>query len=334
MTHSKQPAPPADDGRARTSKSAQQTRAIDIVRDLHGPRRAERYATFSERFRKKVPPERFNPIVDEIHERQGPLDDVRVLSERPREPSGWVTVQAIALFERGAELYTVTLDEAGVVHGLVVKPIGDDAEEKGPGPADAYVSKRAYALPGAGRWVVGNGGRAAKGNNHVGNLHQWYAYDLVQHGEDGKSHRGDGKKNEDYLAFGQPVLAPADGTIITAIDGAPDNAPGDRDRYVIPGNLVIIDHGDGEHSFIAHFQRGSIVVRPGARVKQGQLLGKVGNSGNTSEPHIHWHLANHANMSRGHGLPIKLVSMLVNGNLVDTPEPVRGDTLEVTTPRR
>src|SRR4029079_12590680 len=131
---------------------------------------------------------------------------------------------------------------------------------------------------------------------------QRFALDLLGIGADGKTKRGDGTRNEDYYAFNRDVLAPADGTVIEVVDGVRDNPPGSLNSYSAVGNCVLIQHRGDEVSVLAHFQRGSIVVKAGDSVKRGQLLGKCGNSGNSSEPHLHYHLQNSPVLQDGLGI--------------------------------
>jgi murein DD-endopeptidase MepM/ murein hydrolase activator NlpD len=298
--------------------------AVAVVRALNGPDRAAAYAMFGAGFQDAKVRDEVMRLLDDVGANLGPLASAEVL-RRERLPGahGLARATVRGAHQRGQVEYGVVLDAAGVVVGLTITR-SDDA----PGPADDYVSKTAYGLPALGRWKVTNGGRARKTNVHVGNVHQWYALDLVQTGPDGKSHRGDGRAVEDYYAWGQTLVAPADGVVVVAVDGVPDNPPGVMDKYFVPGNLVTIDHGGGEHSYLAHFQRGSVLVRPGDRVRRGQPLGRVGNSGNSSEPHIHWHVANMPVMHEGHGLPIRLDGVMANSQPLPVPVPVRGDVLE------
>jgi murein DD-endopeptidase MepM/ murein hydrolase activator NlpD len=149
-------------------------------------------------------------------------------------------------------------------------------------------------LPFRGEWYVFWGGDNAKVNYHVGTRNQRRAADLVIYDSSGKSHRGDGKKNEDYYCYGQELLAAADGTVVTAIDGVPDNVPGSMNPYSVVGNCLIIEQGPHEYSVYCHFQPGTQRVKKGDAVKQGQVLGLCGNSGNSSEPHLHFHMQNTA----------------------------------------
>jgi murein DD-endopeptidase MepM/ murein hydrolase activator NlpD len=91
-----------------------------------------------------------------------------------------------------------------------------------------------------------------------------------------------------YAIWGEPVYAPCAGTVIEAVDGRPDMRPPTVDREYLPGNNVLLDCGR-VWVLLAHFQNGSVQVRSGDTVTAGQWLGRVGNSGNTGEPHLHVH---------------------------------------------
>ena len=116
------------------------------------------------------------------------------------------------------------------------------------------------------------------------------AFDLLGVGEDGKTRRGKGNGTEDFYAFGRDVLAPGDWEVIKVIGGVRDNAPGSMNSSAAVGNCVVIQHREDEVSVLAHSKQGSIVVKACDQVKHGQLLGQCGNSWNSSEPHIHYHL--------------------------------------------
>jgi hypothetical protein len=310
---------------ARSTPRSPAEQALTLVRQFHGPERAKAYAGFGERFRAAVSEPQFAGILDALERTLGHLTDVRAL-DQSGSPA-LTTVVLAAFYERGTRRYEVSLDAGGVVQGLFVRPFIED-EPGGKGPADDYVAKRTYRLPARGAWYVSNGGPTAETNHHVGNAQQWYAFDLQRRDADDKVARNDGQKNEDHFAWEQPVIAPADGLVVSVVNGIPDHGPDHRDQYFIPGNTVVIDHGGGEFSMLAHFRANSIAVKPGQRVKQGAFLGKVGNSGNSSGPHIHWHLANDGDPSRGHGLPIRFAPLSVNGVRVEAPAPSRGDTLD------
>lgn len=146
--------------------------------------------------------------------------------------------------------------------------------------------------------LVANGGNASLINAHHMTLAgerfrpyrgQSYGADLVRINALGIRARG--LLPDDpaaYAIFGNPVVAPCDGTVIRAQDGLPDLPPPQVDRANLAGNHVIVDC-DGIWIVLAHFQRGSVMVTEGTPVRTGELIGRVGNSGNTSEPHLHIH---------------------------------------------
>jgi len=115
-----------------------------------------------------------------------------------------------------------------------------------------------------------------------------YAVDFnIQDRSTGLSFRTDGKRVEDYYCYGKPVVSPVSGRIVEVIDDCEDNPPGVIDDQNNWGNFVIIFSDWGYYAELSHFVRGSIIVRPGEYVVQGQLIGKCGNSGYSPEPHIH-----------------------------------------------
>ncbi len=186
-----------------------------------------------------------------------------------------------------------------------------------------YKTKTKLILPFRGTWMVSNGGRTLETNNHMkfadgdGPKNQLFAYDFR------RGHTGNGEKLEEYDVFGEGVLAPGDGVVIQIIDGAMDVLPGERDRGVGVGNMVIIDHQNGEFSVLCHFKYQSIRVDVGDHVKQGDLLGFCGNTGNTSEPHIHFHLQDGPRMHTAGALPAQFAKIIVDGEMKTKFEPVR-----------
>ncbi len=145
-------------------------------------------------------------------------------------------------------------------------------------------------LPFDGKWFVEWGGDTKKLNYHRVSVAQRGAFDFVGHDKYGKSYKGPGTHNEDYYVFGKDVLAPADGEVLEAVTGVRDNKPGQTNLFAVGGNYLLIKHSPKEYSFIAHLRQGTTKVKAGDKVKTGQKVGECGNSGNSSEPHIHYHL--------------------------------------------
>jgi murein DD-endopeptidase MepM/ murein hydrolase activator NlpD len=200
-----------------------------------------------------------------------------------------------ATFEKGTLDMQIALDSRGLIAGLTFTPhVATKAEP------DKHQTQ--LSLPFKGRWLVFWGGDTRELNQHHEVPNQRFAFDLLAVGEDGKTQRRDGTRNEDYYAFGREVLAPADGTVVEVIEGVYDNAPGSMNPYSAVGNCVVIQHREEEVSVLAHFKQGSIVVKVGDKVNRGQLLGQCGNSGNSSEPHVHYHLQNSPVLQDGLGI--------------------------------
>jgi hypothetical protein len=138
---------------------------------------------------------------------------------------------------------------------------------------------------------VVSGGRSALVNNHWSLDVQHDAIDLVQV-VDGKTYRGDRSRLENFHIFGDRVLAVADGRITAAVDGHPDLPIGVTTWENMAGNHVILDIGGGHYVLYGHLQQGSLRVQAGDQVRRGQVLGLVGDSGNTGEPHLHIQVQN------------------------------------------
>jgi len=134
---------------------------------------------------------------------------------------------------------------------------------------------------------VGWGGDKIETNYHAIAADQRWAYDLLV-----APYATGSAKLEDYGCYGVPVLAPASGLVVKAHDGEPDQIPGTvSNNFKAPtGNHVVIRLEEtGTHLVIAHLKTGSVAVKTGDALVEGQVIGQCGNSGNTSEPHIHIH---------------------------------------------
>ena len=111
---------------------------------------------------------------------------------------------------------------------------------------------------------------------------------------------------------GEPVHAVADGTVVTVVDGIPDEPIGELgasglvvDWETISGNRVVVDMGEGHYAWYEHLENGSVGVQEGDPVSKGQVLGRVGNSGNTSHPHLHFAVTDSPVSGQGRGLPYR-----------------------------
>ena len=146
-------------------------------------------------------------------------------------------------------------------------------------------------VPFTDRWEVASSGRSALVNNHWTLAVQRDAIDFVRL-VDGKTYRGDRSRLENFFIFGQPLVAVADGRVTEAVDAHPDLPVGGNTWHDMAGNHVIIDIGDGHYVLYGHMKLGSVRVRVGDQVRRGQLIGQVGDSGNSDEPHLHIQVQN------------------------------------------
>ena len=224
-------------------------------------------------------------------------------------------------FQQGVFALNVSLDGDDKVRGFVIKPYLVDSL------AQLERNITALRLPFIGLWTVVWGGDTPEQNYHVENRAQKGAFDFLIVGETGKTYRTDGRSNEDYYAFGQELLAPCDAEVVMVVDGIKDNPPGEMNPLYIPGNTVILKTTSGEHLVFAHFKQNSVVVRQGEKVKRGQLLGLCGNSGNSSEPHLHFHLQNVEEMYKATGAKMYFEKLFVNGEWREDYSPVKGEVV-------
>ncbi len=186
-----------------------------------------------------------------------------------------------------------------------------------------YVTRTRLRLPFHGEWFVYWGGRTERQNYHVVYPSQRFAYDFVM-AKSNKTFSGDGKKNEDYYCFGKEIIAPAAGKVLKTLDGIEDNSPGVMNPKQPFGNFIILDHQNGEFSVFCHFKKNSIAVKEGQNVFAGEVLGLCGNSGNSTEAHLHYHLQNSEDPVKTFSLPAKFIDYQENGQIINLGEPVRG----------
>ena len=262
---------------------------------------------------------------DEMEAQLG--SETQILSEDVERSGDGLWYVRVAKFSRRAEPVRVRVAvEDDTILGFGIRPEGKPAAA--PTTKLDYQTRAPLRLPFDGEWRVAWGGRTVEKNQHVVARDQRFAYDFVVE-ENGVTHRGDGTKNDDYYCYGRPILAPAEGRVAVVVDGIPENVPGRMDEKSLAGNYVMLDHGGDEVSLFAHLIPGSIPVRVGERVKPGQLLGRCGNSGNASEPHLHYQLQDSARFGDADGLPAQFRDYVADGKDIARGEPERGQAVHV-----
>lgn len=151
---------------------------------------------------------------------------------------------------------------------------------------------------------------------------QRYAVDWEQLDAGGRIYTGPREKLESYAIFGQPALAVADARVMSVTDGLPEQTPG-RFPTNIPldeadGNSVTLDLGNGRFAMYAHLQPGSLRVKVGESVKPGQVIGLVGDSGNSIVPHLHFQVTDGPSSFSSNGLPYEIRNFEVTGKTPGT----------------
>jgi murein DD-endopeptidase MepM/ murein hydrolase activator NlpD len=216
-------------------------------------------------------------------------------------------------------------------------------------PIDGAGSKTVLRFPLKGRWFV-----AVSATPHGG--HRWalpeeFAFDIVQLGPDTQSHSGDGTAFAQYFAYGAPVMAAADGVVVSAVGDQPEDLavlrrPGEPfEAYMereaqlqaalilkgpdaVAGNNVVMDHGNGEFSLYAHLKPGSLTVKVGQKVKAGDVIGQLGSSGNATEPHLHFQLCDGRGPLSCAGIPMNFTG--VDLPLADGPRAIQAGDIVVS----
>jgi hypothetical protein len=179
------------------------------------------------------------------------------------------------------------------------------------------------------RWVAADGcclaRRHVRAFQPVGGgmfLAQRYAIDWERLDASGRLWVGDDSVLTNWEGYGENILAVGDGTVVRAIEGQPDQVPGalpeNLDPRLADGNAVFLRLGDGRVVFYAHMIPGSVAVKEGERVVRGQVLGRVGNSGNSSAPHLHMHVMDRNALFAANGLPYVFDSFDVTGRIAST----------------
>jgi murein DD-endopeptidase MepM/ murein hydrolase activator NlpD len=180
-------------------------------------------------------------------------------------------------------------------------------------------------------WIAFNGcckemphRRAGIPVNGVLYVSQRFAIDWVRIDANSHQSNGDSSKNENWPTYGQKAIAVADAKVVSVLDGLPERVPNalpsDTTMQNVTGNHVILDLGRGYYAFYAHLQPGSLKVRAGDRVKRGQMLALLGNSGNTTAPHLHFHVSDGMGPLSSQGLPYVIDGFVAKGVATDVSE--------------
>lgn len=308
------------------SKSAE-TQVLELGRELTQQLYTEDFEALTERYSEAMLEEldvqAMTALWEQLKNQIG--TETRLLGERVSNELGFNVYRRVALFGEGtqARLEWVFNDD-GVVEGFSIRP---DRSSEAPSDYLTYETKTPLRLPFEGEWFVFWGGRTVEENYHAAYPGQRFAYDFLVM-RDGQSFSGEGETLEDYYCYGEAILAPGDGVLVRVVSDLPDQPIGSSDPENAAGNHVVIDHGNGEFSLLAHLQQNSLTVSEGATVSAGDTLGRCGNSGNSSEPHLHYHLQSTPDVyAPSEGLPAQFLAYTADGVAVQRGEPRRGEAV-------
>ncbi|WP_316757693.1 peptidoglycan DD-metalloendopeptidase family protein [Pedobacter aquatilis] len=224
-------------------------------------------------------------------------------------------------FERALFALSISLDDHAKINGFFIKPLDEKDLPKKERNTTHLI------LPFKGEWAVVWGGDTEALNYHVTSETQKGAFDMLIKNSKGNSYKTNGKTNADFYAFGQELIAPCDGEVVLVIDGIEDNEPGKMNPAQATGNTVIIKSLNDEYLVFAHFKRNSVIVKKGSKIKKGQLLGLCGNSGNSSEPHLHLHMQNTQYPNSGTGIKCFFDKIVVDGEIKSDYSPIKNQKI-------
>ncbi|MGY0691842.1 peptidoglycan DD-metalloendopeptidase family protein [Virgibacillus sp. FSP13] len=261
------------------------------------------YEQTSDTFQAKVPLKQFINLGEGFNKG---VDGYQLVSKIPIQ--NMIEYQWIS--EKGDKGIRSYFADDLTIEGLQLLPITSYPE------SDEQYTENTYRMPVTEKWFTFWGGTNELVNYHYVSENQRYAYDLVMMNGD-TSFKGDPANNESYYAFGKEVVAPRGGVVVSVENAIPDNTPTvDTNTEEPLGNHVIIEHENNEYSVIAHLREGSLKIVEGDKVSANDLVGLVGNSGNSSEPHIHFHVVDSPKWKEATSIRIKFANGI---------DPVRGD---------
>ena len=217
---------------------------------------------------------------------------------------------------------SVALDRGShVPEKLFHRVVATDSVAEGAVIATHHTTLRVLGPPVEGaNWLAADGPSNDPENHHRRGLgisegapviSRRYAIDWKQVQNDA-SFSGDPRDTRSYYAFAKPVFAVADGQVVSARDGLPDNVPGHFEAFhpavpitmeTVEGNRIILDLGGGQFAYYMHLEPGSLRVKTGDRVRRGQVLARIGCSGDAREPHLHFEVTTSSKFAVGEGVP-------------------------------
>ncbi|WP_409366743.1 M23 family metallopeptidase [Lysinibacillus sp. 38-6] len=265
------------------------------------------YNQCNEDFKQLVSSEQFNEIAKAFNANVTNYELFRKSTINHVNHCTWIDAQQ-------DKAINIIIDAHNIIHRLLLKPFVVFPE------SDKKYTQNTYMMPIKEEWYVFWGGGNEFVNYHYAYETQRYAYDLVMM-NNGTTYKDSAMVNDNYYAFNSEVTAPADGRVIKVVHHLKDNIPGEINELEPAGNLIIIEHKNNEYSMVAHLKNNSSRVHEGDRVRQGDVIALCGNSGNSSEPHIHFQVMDSPDYMNCKSIRIRFA---------DGKEPIQGDVIKNT----
>ena len=315
------PAPAVSSGSYPVMSTAAKNRARQLFEDFESGQATTLYAAFSPQMKKSGSSAKFGEMEKKLAGEWG--REQKMLGEN-FAPDMLVANTVYSRYSQFSKIKdpiftAIIINQAGEVELFQFRPSPPPSGNR----YSDYKDTTKLRLPFDGDWFVFEGGRDIYQN--AGAYRDIERYTLVFTVlKDGRTFSGDGTKNQQFYCWGQPVLAPADGTVVLVNNSFVDNTPGHSDEIMPTGNRVLISHGHDEYSLLMHLKQDSIKVKNGQKVKQGDAVGECGNSGSSPGPHLEYRLQDSRGRPLPQTMPIQFVDYVADGTPVAIGEPVRG----------
>lgn len=302
----------------RKIKPSKEELPVELIVEYYNQKQYDSiFFMFSQEMKEDLPLDKTRDFFSRLYSNAGKLTRYTFISKRGNLDRHKAEFDSTMLW------LDISKNEFGKIDGLLFTPYNGAEEE-----TNVLRNQTKMSLPFSGEWFVFWGGDTKEENYHISSKAQRHAFDIIMTDSAGKTCKTDGKLNEDYYAFGQQLIAPCDAKVVAVIEGVKDNVPGEMNPEQLTGNSVVLQTATGEYLLLAHFKLNSIKVKPGETVKKGQLLGQCGNSGNSSEPHLHFHIQNQEKLAGASGFKCHFEKLIVNGEVKTDYSPVKGERIK------
>ena len=301
----------------QTEKETSKKISAEFEKHYNSDEYQEIFEMFSDEMKTALPIEQTMDFLTGLRNQAGKITSREFIKYENNTHASYKTT-----FERALWTLNISLGKNSKINGLLVKPFKESNLPK------LKRNQTKLILPFTGEWTVLWGGDTKELNYHVEVEAQNGAFDIIITDENGKSYKNNGDNNEDYHAFGKELIAPCDAEVVLVVDGIKDNKPGEMNLYFILGNTVILKTDNDEYLLFTHFKQNSIVVKQGENVEKGELLGLCGNSGNSSEPHLHFHIQNVEDINQATGAKSYFEEIYVNGELKKDYSPIKNEKIK------